>query len=77
MLTTDPLLLSTGIALLGFVFGIVLYRGDYCMVAMLRDFFLIRDTTLLRSFVFSLKSAPFTCPRGLRPCMTWTMPVPA
>ena len=57
MLTTDPLLLSTGIALLGFVFGIVLYRGDYCMVAMLRDFFLIRDTTLLRSFVFYFLTA--------------------
>lgn len=51
MLSTDPLLLASGIALLGFIFGIVLYRGDYCMVAMLRDFFLIRDTTLLRSFV--------------------------
>lgn len=51
MLTTDPLVLTSGTALLGFVFGIVLYRGDYCMVAMIRDFFLIHDTTLLRSFV--------------------------
>ncbi|HHO48381.1 MAG TPA: YeeE/YedE family protein [Desulfobacteraceae bacterium] len=51
MMTSEPLLLASGSGLLGFAFGVVLYRGDYCMVAMLRDFFLIRNTTLLRSFV--------------------------
>jgi uncharacterized protein len=51
MMTSEPLLLASGSGLLGFAFGVVLYRGDYCMVAMLRDFYLIRDTTLLRSFV--------------------------
>ena len=61
MLTTDPLALALGTMLLGAVLGVVLYRGDYCMVAMLRDFFLIRDTTLLRSFVlyFLVASALF------------------
>jgi len=51
MLSTDPLLLTLGSLLLGTILGLILYRGDYCMVAMLRDFYLIRDTTLLRSFV--------------------------
>ncbi len=51
MMIMDPVILASGTALIGFLCGIILYRGDYCMVAMLRDFFLIRDTTLLRSFV--------------------------
>ncbi|MBW6521453.1 MAG: YeeE/YedE family protein [Desulfoarculaceae bacterium] len=61
MMITDPLLLASAIALLGFICGIVLYRGDYCMVAMLRDYYLIGDTTLLRSFViyFLIASALF------------------
>ncbi|MHB8810501.1 MAG: hypothetical protein ACYC9M_10870 [Desulfobulbaceae bacterium] len=33
MLTTDPLLLALVTLLLGIVLGVVLYRGDYCMVA--------------------------------------------
>jgi uncharacterized protein len=57
MILSDPFLLASGTALLGFLFGIVLYRGDYCMVAMLRDFYLIRDTTLLRSFVLYFLAA--------------------
>jgi len=61
MLTTDPLVLALGTLFLGIVLGVVFYRGDYCMVAMLRDFYLIRDTTLLRSFViyFLFASALF------------------
>jgi hypothetical protein len=61
MMITDPLLLASGTAFLGFICGIVLYRGDYCMVAMLRDYYLIGDTTLLRSFViyFLVASALF------------------
>lgn len=51
MLTPDPFFLSFGTSLIGVILGVVLYRGDYCMVAMLRDLFLIRDTTLLRSYV--------------------------
>ncbi len=35
--------------LAGVVFGVVLYRGDYCMAGMFRDAFLFRDFTLLRS----------------------------
>lgn len=51
MLVADLVLLSAGTALIGVIFGVVLYRGDYCMVAMVRDLFLIRDFTLIRSFV--------------------------
>ena len=73
MLTTDPHILTSGSALLGFIFGIILYRGDYCMVAMIRDFFLIRDLTLLRSFVlyFVLAAALFELGGrfGLLPCL--------
>lgn len=54
MMTTDPLALALGTLFLGIILGVVFYRGDYCMVAMLRDFYLIRDTTLLRSFVLYL-----------------------
>lgn len=57
MLTTDPLVLALGSLALGIVLGVVLYRGDYCMVAMLRDYFLIRDTTLLRSYVIYFLAA--------------------
>ncbi len=35
--------------LAGVVFGVVLYRGDYCMAGMFRDAFLLGDFTLLRS----------------------------
>lgn len=51
MLITDPLILAPAVLFLGAVLGVILFRGDYCMVAMFRDFFLIRDTTLLRSYV--------------------------
>lgn len=51
MLSTYPLLLTLGTVLLGTILGLILYRNDYCMIAMFRDFYLIRHTTLLRSFV--------------------------
>ncbi|RJR29893.1 MAG: YeeE/YedE family protein [Desulfobacteraceae bacterium] len=35
---------------IGFFLGVVFYRADYCMAAMFRDIFLIKDYTLLRSF---------------------------
>jgi uncharacterized membrane protein YedE/YeeE len=58
---TDPLLLASVVLFLGAILGVALFRGDYCMVAMLRDFFLIRDTTLLRSYAvyFVIASALF------------------
>ena len=37
--------------LLGLVMGFVLHRSDFCVTGMFRDFFLFRDTTLLRSLV--------------------------
>ena len=52
--TADPIFLSLGNLFIGIILGSILYRGDYCMVAMIRDFFLIRDLTLLRSFVLYL-----------------------
>jgi hypothetical protein len=86
MVTTDPLVLALGTLFLGIILGVVLYRGDYCMVAMLRDFYLIRDTTLLRSFViyFLVASAlfhlggltgllPFLPPLTLQPPSLMTM----
>jgi len=54
MLTTDPFLLSCGTFLLGAILGVILYRSDFCMVAMLRDYFLLRHTVLLRFFVLYL-----------------------
>ncbi|BCO08294.1 hypothetical protein GF1_06700 [Desulfolithobacter dissulfuricans] len=50
----NPFVLATGCFVIGALLGMVLYRGDYCMVAMLRDFFLIGDRTLLRSFLIYL-----------------------
>ncbi len=57
MLTTEPLLLSLGILLVGLIAGVILFRADFCMVAMLRDFFLFRHTALLRAFVLYLLAA--------------------
>ncbi len=54
MIPFDPLFLTLSCFLIGIFLGIILYRGDYCLVAMLRDFFLVRDLTLFRSFVLYL-----------------------
>jgi hypothetical protein len=35
--------------LVGIVFGVVLYRADFCMAGIFRDIFLIKDYALLRS----------------------------
>ena len=86
MPSADPLFLAVAVFLLGAVLGVVLFRGDYCMVAMLRDFFLIRDTTLLRSYLiyFLVASAlfhfggltgllPFLPPPTLQPASLMTL----
>jgi uncharacterized membrane protein YedE/YeeE len=54
MLTVDPFLLTAGNFTIGMFLGCVFFRGDFCMVALLRDFYLIRDATLLRAFLLYL-----------------------
>ncbi|GAB4337115.1 MAG: YeeE/YedE family protein [Desulfobulbaceae bacterium] len=55
----DPLFLTGGNFIIGLLLGCLLFRSDFCMAAMLRDFFLFRDVSLLRAFLFYLiLSAP-------------------
>ncbi len=50
----NPFVLATGCFVIGVLLGMVLYRGDYCMASMLRDFLLLGDRTLLRSLLIYL-----------------------
>ncbi|MDZ7640516.1 MAG: YeeE/YedE thiosulfate transporter family protein [Desulfurivibrio sp.] len=59
MLTATPIVLAAAALGLGVLVGNLLYRGDFCMVAMWRDFFLFRQTTLLRIFVLYVLVAAF------------------
>jgi uncharacterized membrane protein YedE/YeeE len=46
-LATELIIASTSLAL-GLISGVVMYRSDFCVTAMFRDLFLIRDASMLR-----------------------------